>query len=62
MKPSQYQLCQEAAKKANARDVAIMEMINDPINPMTKADLKRLIEKFPERYARYAGMIDKLKD
>lgn len=41
---------------------AFLDMINDPVNPLTNSDLKRLIERNPERYGMYSGFLGKLKD
>jgi hypothetical protein len=52
----------EAQQKLFDRNNALTEMINDPVNPLTNSDLKRLIERNPERYGVYSGFIGKLKD
>ncbi|MDE3021373.1 MAG: hypothetical protein KGI54_05890 [Pseudomonadota bacterium] len=50
----------QAGDSIAKRDRAFMEMINDPKNPMTNADLKALILHRPAIYSRYKGFIGKL--
>lgn len=59
---TQKQMLVEAQQKLFDRNNALTEMINDPVNPLTNSDLKRLIERNPERYGVYSGFIGKLKD
>jgi hypothetical protein len=40
---------------------AFMDMVNDPVNPMTNADLEALIKRKPEKYSRFSGFLGKLK-
>lgn len=39
---------------------AFMDMINDPVNPMTREDLEALISRRPDTYGRFAGFLDSL--
>lgn len=57
---TQDQLYTEAQQHLFDRNRAFMEMIVDPVNPMTKDDLQRLIERWPERYERFAGFLGKI--
>jgi len=43
-------------------NTAFMDLVNDPANPMTNEDLRKLIERRPEVYGRFAGFIGKLAD
>jgi hypothetical protein len=55
-------MCRDAERRLFERNQAFLDMINDPVNPLTNSDLKRLIERWPERYGMYSGFIGKLKD
>ena len=57
---TQEQMFYESARKLGEQDELFMEMINDPIAPMTNDELKALIAKRPEVYGRYAGFVGKL--
>ena len=58
---TQMQLYQEAERKLAEANEALMDMVNDPVNPMTNDDLERLIARWPERYGRFSGFLGKLK-
>jgi hypothetical protein len=58
---TQMQLYQEAERKLAEANEAFMDMVNDPVNPMTNDDLERLIARWPERYGRFSGFLGKLK-
>lgn len=58
----QYRMCNDAQRRIAAKDAAFLEMINDPDNPMTNADLKLLIDRHPGRYGKYRAYLGKLKD
>ncbi len=60
MKP-QHQLFDEAQHKMFEQNRAFMDLVNDPVNPMTNADLEALIERKPEKYSRFSGFLGKLK-
>ena len=47
--------CIEAERKLADANEAFMDMVNDPVNPLTKHDLERLIARRPEKYARFSG-------
>jgi hypothetical protein len=53
---------QEAEQRIFDRNNAFLEMVNDPVNPLTNQDLERLIARFPVRWARFSGFVGKLKD
>ena len=55
------QMYQEAEQKIFRQNQAFMDMVNDPVNPMTNDDLERLIARWPERYGRFSGFLGKLK-
>ena len=59
---TQYQMYREAEQRLFDRNNAFLEMVNDPVNPLTNQDLERLIARWPERYERYSGWLGKLKD
>ena len=59
---SQKQLFWDAHRRIADRDIAFMDLISDPHNPMTNQDLKALIEKRPEVYSRYSNFLGKLKE
>jgi hypothetical protein len=59
---TQLQMCRDAERRLFERNQAFLDMVSDPVNPLTNSDLKRLIERNPERYGRYSGFIGKLKD
>ncbi len=58
---SQMQLFRESQQKLAAADRAFMELVNDPVNPMTKDDLCKLISRYPERYGRFAASLNRIK-
>jgi hypothetical protein len=58
---SQKAMYYRAHDKLAARNEAFMEMLNHPTNPLTAADLRRLIARHPDRYAIYGGFIDVLE-
>lgn len=59
--PSQKQMFYAASRKAAEADIAFMDMVNHPTNPMTREDLEALIKRRPEKYGRYKGFLDKLQ-
>ena len=59
---TQYQMYREAEQRLFDRNNAFLEMVNDPVNPMTNQDLERLIARWPERYERYSNWLGKLTD
>jgi hypothetical protein len=59
---TQKQLFTESQQKVFDLNRAFMELVNDPVNPMTNADLTALIKRKPEKYGRFSGFIGKLKD
>ena len=58
---TQMQLYKEAERKLAEANQAFMDMVNDPVNPLTNDDLERLITRWPERYGRFSGFLGKLK-
>ena len=59
---TQLQMYREAEQWIFDRNRAFMEMVNDPVNPLTNQDLERLIARWPERYEMYSGWLGKLTD
>lgn len=59
---TQYQMFQESQERLFERNRHFLEMVADPINPLTNQDLIRLIEHAPERWSQFSGWIGKLKD
>lgn len=49
-----------AQEKTAAENRAFMDAVNDPANPMTNDDLRKLVERHPDRYGRFAHFIGKL--
>lgn len=58
---TQHQLFDEAQHKMFEQNRAFMDLVNDPVNPMTNADLEALIKRKPEKYSRFSGFLGKLK-
>lgn len=58
--PTQQQLYETARRHMADLNRAVMDMIHDPDNPMTNADLAALVERRPEVYAHLRGLIGKL--
>ena len=59
-KKSQYQLFWEAHNKIAELNNAFMDLVNDPVNPLTNEDLESLIKKRPHVYGRFSGLVGKL--
>ena len=59
---TQLQMYREAEQRIFDRNNALLEMVNDPVNPLTNQDLERLIARWPERYEMYSGWLGKLTD
>ncbi len=53
----QYELARRRLADAN---VAFLELVNHPTNPLTREDLERCIERRPGLWGRYAGFLDTL--
>jgi hypothetical protein len=62
MKPTQAQMFYQAHDQIAQANQQFMDMIKDPVNPLTNADLTALVEKYPRRWSRYSGYIGKLSD
>lgn len=58
MMKSQKQMFYEAVRRMGIRDSHVMELIHDKDNPLTKEDLHRLADRFPDRWERYRGLLD----
>lgn len=59
---TQKQMFYAEQQKIGERDRAVMEMIHDAANPMTRQDLDALIARRPNVYARYAGLRPRLPE
>lgn len=46
-----------AHRKIADQNIAFMEMVTHPTNPITREDLTRLIALRPERYGRFEGWL-----
>lgn len=57
---TQEQLFRQEQRRLGERDQFFFELVNDPVNPITNSDLEQLVERFPQRWERYAGFIGKL--
>jgi hypothetical protein len=53
MEMNQVQMFYQAHRQIADRDAAFVEITNGP-NPLTKAEIAKLIAKDPIRYSRYA--------
>ncbi len=58
---TQMQMYREVEQKIFRENQAFMDMVNDPVNPLTNDDLERLIARWPERYGRFSSFLGKLK-
>ena len=58
---TQMEIYEEARKKIALQDAHFMEMINDKCNPLTRADLEKLIQKRPALWAKYTPFLNNLK-
>ena len=58
---TQMQMYREVEQKIFRENQAFMDMVNDPVNPLTNEDLERAIARWPERYGRFSGFLGKLK-
>lgn len=59
---TQLQMYWEAEQKLFDANRVFMEMVNDPVSPLTNQELERLIARFPARWERFSGFVGKLKD
>jgi len=55
---TQKEMFWESHDKIALLNIAVMEMMHDPFNPMTRDDLIKLIEKRPEVYGRFQPLVD----
>ena len=58
MVKTQIQLCQEAQRRIWEANRHVMEMIRDEHNPLTREDLHKLADRFPERWEKYRTLLD----
>ena len=58
----QMRMFYAAHDRLAAENMAFMDLVNHPTNPMTNDDLRKLIERHPDRYGRFAHFIGKLGD
>ena len=58
MKPTQEQMYWQAHRKTSDLNNQVMEMINCKSNPLTKEDLHKLADRWPERYERFRTLLD----
>jgi hypothetical protein len=59
-KMSQKDMFYKASRDNAALDAEFSEMVNGP-NPITKAELERLIQKRPTLWGRWKSWLDKLQ-
>ena len=57
----QLRMFYAAHDRIAAQNEAFLELASHPTNPMTDDDLRKLIERNPERYGRFANFLGKLK-
>ncbi|WP_315782289.1 hypothetical protein [Bradyrhizobium sp. SZCCHNPS1003] len=60
MTQTQLQHYERARRRLADADIAFMEMVAHPTNPMTREDLHALIKLRPDHYGRFAGWLDVL--
>ena len=58
MVKTQIQLYQEAHRRISDANNHVMEMIRDEHNPLTKDDLHKLADRFPQRWEKYRTLLD----
>lgn len=58
--PTQAQMYYAAERKAADRDIAFLELVGHPTNPLTREDLAANIKRRPALWLRYAGFLDNL--
>ena len=58
---TQPQMYYQAATRSGETDQHFLDMISDEENPLTATDLKKLIERWPHRWSRYAGFVKLLE-
>lgn len=59
---SQVELFYQEARRIGEKHRFFMDMIKDPVNPLTNDDLSKMIKRWPERYSCYSGFLGKLKN
>ena len=57
---TQFQLYELARRRIAEANMAFLELVNHPTNPLTREDLARNIERRPDLWSRYAGFLDTL--
>ncbi|WP_316196643.1 hypothetical protein [Bradyrhizobium sp. SZCCHNS3053] len=60
MTMTQLQHYERSRKRLADGDIAFMEMVAHPTNPMTREDLQALIKLRPDHYSRFSGWLDVL--
>lgn len=58
---TQQQMYYQAVTRKGEADRHIMDMISGEENPLTATELKKLIERWPHRWSRYAGFVKLLE-
>jgi hypothetical protein len=58
-KPTQIQLCYAALEKVAQKNEAFMWMVQ---NGLTRTDLQRMIDRWPDRYGMYENWLANLPD
>jgi len=58
---TQEQMYRQAQRTGAAINLTFMEMVSDPVSPLTKAELEQLIEKRPALWGRFSSWLDILK-
>jgi hypothetical protein len=57
---TQRQHFDKAHRQISDGNIAFMELVNHPTNPLTREDLAALLRRRPDRWSRFAGFLDKL--
>ncbi|WP_315768473.1 MULTISPECIES: hypothetical protein [unclassified Bradyrhizobium] len=60
MTQPQLQHYERSRRRLADADIAFMEMVARPTNPMTREDLQALIKLRPDHYGRFSGWLDVL--
>ena len=58
----QLQMFYAAHDRLADQNEAFLELVSHSSNPMTNDDLRKLVERHPDRYGRFAHFIGKLGD
>ena len=55
---NQTRMFYAAHKQIADQNRHVIELIHDPVNPLTRDDLHKLADRFPERWGKYRNLLD----